>query len=144
MAADPLRFGPLNPRTIHLCVDMQNLYAEDTPWRTPWMQRVLPVIARIVERVPGQTVFTRFIPAATPEEMPGTWRRYYEKWRDLNLERLDPRLLDLVPPLGRFVPPAAVVDKKVYSAFAEPTLPALLRQRHADSIVVTGSETDVC
>jgi len=36
-----LRFGPLGGRTVHLCIDMQNLFAEDTPWHTPWMKRVL-------------------------------------------------------------------------------------------------------
>ena len=31
MAPEPLRFGPLTGRCIHLCVDMQNLFAEETP-----------------------------------------------------------------------------------------------------------------
>jgi hypothetical protein len=30
-----LRFGPLTDRTVHLCVDMQNLFALETPWHTP-------------------------------------------------------------------------------------------------------------
>ena len=65
MAPEPLRFGPLAGRTMHLCIDMQNLFAEDTPWHTPWMKRVLPVVAGIAERHAEQTIFTRFIPAAT-------------------------------------------------------------------------------
>jgi hypothetical protein len=32
-----LPFGPLTDRTIRICVDMQNLFAEGTPWHTPWM-----------------------------------------------------------------------------------------------------------
>ena len=56
---------------MHLCVDMQNLFAEDTPWNTPWMKRVLPVVTRIAERHPEETVFTRFIPAQHPDELPG-------------------------------------------------------------------------
>ena len=43
MPAAPLPHGPLPERTIHLCVDMQNIFAEDTPWQTPWMKRVLPI-----------------------------------------------------------------------------------------------------
>src|ERR1044071_6898672 len=140
----PLPLGPLGDRTIHLCVDMQNLFAEDTPWNTPWMKRVLPVVTRIAERHPEQTVFTRFIPARHPDELPGNWRRFYRRWAELTLERIDRRLLELVPPLNRLAPPAVVIDKRVYSPFAEPDLPQLLRERQVDTLVITGAETDVC
>ena len=123
---------------------MQNLFAEDTPWNTPWMKRVLPVVTRIAERHPERTVFTRFIPARHPDELPGSWRRFYRRWADLTLERIDPRLLELVPALHRLSPPAAVIDKRVYSPFAEPALPQLLRSRGAEALVISGAETDVC
>jgi nicotinamidase-related amidase len=142
--AELLEYGPLTTHTVHLCLDMQNLFAEDTPWHTPWMKRVLPVIHRIAERHRERTVFTRFIPPVRPEEMAGTWRRYYERWRDLTRERLDPRLLDLIGPLAELVPPATVIDKQFYSAFSQPELNRLLRQRGTDSLVITGAETDVC
>lgn len=54
---------------------MQNMFAEATPWHTPWMGRVLPVIEELVARRPEQTVFTRFIPPVRAEDMPGAWRR---------------------------------------------------------------------
>jgi nicotinamidase-related amidase len=76
--------------------------------------------------------------------MPGSWRRYYERWRGLTLERIDPRLIELVPPLAALVPPAEVIDKRVYSPFSEPQLSDLLRRRKIDSLVITGAETDVC
>jgi nicotinamidase-related amidase len=139
-----LRFGPLGERTFHLCIDMQNLFAEDTPWHTPWMARVLPVVVRIAERHPQHTVFTRFIPPRDPDELPGSWRHFYRRWEELTLDRLDPRLLELVPPLRRLAPPAAVIDKRVYSPFSEPGLPTLLRQRQANALVISGAETDVC
>ncbi|MBV8889757.1 MAG: cysteine hydrolase [Alphaproteobacteria bacterium] len=144
MDTSPLPFGPLTERTIHLCIDMQNLFAEETPWHTPWMKRVLPVVQRLAERFPERTVFTRFIPARHPDELPGSWGRYYRRWADLTLERLEPRLIELVPALARLVPPAAVVDKRLYSPFSEPELPRLLQKRNADALVVTGTETDVC
>jgi len=139
-----LRFGALDHRTVHLCIDMQNLFAEDTPWNTPWMKRVLPIIERLAERHPERTVFTRFIPARHPDELPGAWRRYYRKWAELTLERIEPRLIELVPSLARLAPPAAVIDKRVYSPFAERALHGLLRQRRIESLVISGAETDVC
>jgi nicotinamidase-related amidase len=142
--ASPLPYGPLNERTVHLCIDMQRLFAEDTPWHTPWMQRVLPVVVRIAEAHPEQTIFTRFIPPRHPDEMPGTWRRFYRRWAELTLERIDPGLLELVPPLARLVPPAITIDKRVYSPFSEQTIWQVLRERHADTLVITGAETDMC
>jgi nicotinamidase-related amidase len=139
-----LPFGPLTDRTAHLCVDMQNVFAEETPWHTPWMARVLPVVTQIAERHPSQTVFTRFIPPERPDRMPGSWQRYYERWRELTLERIDPRLIELVPRLAALAPPAEVIDKRVYSPFSEPGLGDLLRRRRIDSLVITGAETDVC
>jgi nicotinamidase-related amidase len=139
-----LTFGPLTNRTLHLCIDMQNLFAEATPWHTPWMARVLPVVEAIAASHAERTVFTRFVPPVKADEMPGTWRRYYQRWRDLTLERLDPRLIDLVPELARLVPPAVVIDKHVYSPFVERGLLRLLRERRTDALVITGAETDVC
>jgi nicotinamidase-related amidase len=139
-----LPFGPLGPRTLHLCIDMQNLFAEKTPWHTPWMSRVLPVVERIATARPAQTVFTRFIPARDESELPGSWRRYYQRWKDLTLERIDPRLVELMPSLARLVPPATVIDKRVYSPFSERALWQVLRQRQAEALVITGAETDVC
>jgi nicotinamidase-related amidase len=140
----PLRFGPLGKRTVHLCVDMQLLFADNTPWHTPWMNRVLPVITHLAERHAAQTIFTRFIPARHPDELPGSWRRYYRRWADLTLDRLDPILLELAPPLAHLVPPAVTIDKRVYSPFTERALWGELRRRQADTLVITGAETDVC
>lgn len=143
-AADPLPYGPLGPRTWHLCLDMQNLFAEETPWHTPWMRRVLPVVTRIAEAHPERTVFTRFVPPRRAGDMPGSWRRYYERWRELTLERIDPRLLELVPPLAALAPPATVIEKRHYSPFAAPRLRRLLAERDVEALIVTGAETDVC
>jgi nicotinamidase-related amidase len=142
--AHPLTFGPLTDRTVHLCIDMQNLFAEAIPWHTPWMQRVLPAVEEITRRHAERTVFTRFIPPETPEQMPGSWQRYYQRWREMTREHLNPALLNLVPTLARWVPPAAIVDKHVYSPFMERGLLSLLRARRADAVVITGAETDVC
>ncbi len=139
-----IRFGPLGERTLHLCVDMQTVFAERTDWHVPWMELVLPTVQRIVEWRPERTIFTRFIPPAHPEQMPGAWQRYYRRWRHMTGSEINPALVELVPMLQSLVPPATVVDKCHYSPFVEPTLPHLLRERGTDTLVITGGETDVC
>src|SRR4029078_10538269 len=78
------------------------------------------------------------------EQMPGMWQRYYTRWRVATRECIDLQLLELMPPLAALCPPATVIDKTRYSAFAEPKLVAYLREREADALIVSGSETDVC
>jgi nicotinamidase-related amidase len=134
----------LTPRTVHLCIDMQRIFSPDGPWATPWMERVLPVVTEIAARFPERTVFTRFIPPQRPEDMPGMWRSYYEKWRETTRQHLDPSMLELMPSLARLAPPATVIDKTRYSAFIDSGLRAHLEGRKADGLVITGSETDVC
>ncbi len=141
---ESLPYGPLTERTAHLCLDMQTLFAQRTDWHLPWMERVLPTILRIARAQARRTVFTRFVPPHTPDEMPGAWRRYYEKWRNMTRRELDPALIELLPPLAELVPPASVIDKRHYSPFAEPALMHLLRARGIDSLVISGAETDVC
>ena len=139
-----IRFGHLGPSAAHLCIDMQTVFAERTDWHVPWMERVLPVVQRIAETRRERTIFTRFVPPDDPEQMPGSWQRYYRRWRHMTGERIDPALIELLPPLRALVPPAQVIDKAHYSPFAEQVLPDLLRQRRIDTLVITGSETDVC
>lgn len=134
----------LTERSVHLCIDMQRVFSAEGPWATPWMTKVLPVAARLAGRYPERTVFTRFIPPERPDQMPGMWQRYYTRWRTATRECLDLSLLELMPPLAALCPPAAVIDKMCYSAFAEPTLLTHLRERKADALIVSGSETDVC
>jgi nicotinamidase-related amidase len=135
---------PLTERSVHLCVDTQRIFSTEGLWPTPWMDRVLPIAAPLASRHPERTIFTRFIPPQRPEEMPGMWQRYYRCWRDATRERLDLRLLELMPPLAALSPPATVIDKMRYSAFAEPEFLKHLRRREADALIVSGSETDVC
>ena len=134
----------LTDRTVHLCVDMQRLFSAEGPWSTPWLERTLPVISEIAERHAAQTIFTRFIPPVRPDDMPGQWRNFYHRWPEVTRQRLDGRLLELVPPLDGLVPPAVIVDKPVYSPFHGWRLAALLRERRVDTMVITGAETDVC
>jgi nicotinamidase-related amidase len=144
MANTGLQHGPLTRSCAHLCVDMQNLFAGDTEWHTPWMTRVLPMVERLAGACPERTIFTRFIPAARPGEGEGSWRRYWQRWPGMTREALPAEALDLIPSLARFVPPAEVVDKRVYSPWMEGDLHQRLRARGIDTLIISGAETDVC
>lgn len=134
----------IGARTVHLCVDMQRLFAPGGPWPTPWAPRILPAIVDLAGRSPERTLFSRFIPPDAPEALPGTWRQLYGKWREVTQAELAPELLELVPELKRFTPPAGLVDKTRYSAFSSPALLPALARLGADTLVLSGAETDVC
>lgn len=132
------------PNFIHICVDVQNVFARETEWWAPWLARVLPTIEAISDRYSDRTIFTRFIPPRTPEEAPGAWQAYYQRWRNMTRDRLAPDLLDLVPQLQRLVPPGRIVDKRIYSPWLGSGLHHNLKSAGIDTIIVSGGETDVC
>src|SRR5260370_6626584 len=93
---------PMKPieNAVHLCVDMQRIFAKGGVWETPWMERVRPVVADITSRFSERTVFTRFITPETSDERPGRWRKYYQRWEAATRSRLNSDQLDLLPELG--------------------------------------------
>jgi nicotinamidase-related amidase len=135
---------PLDRSALHIAIDMQRLFAESTEWFLPWLDRVLPNVVAIASHAPELTICTRFIPPERPEQMHGAWQDYYRHWRAMTRDTLDPRLLELAEPLARLCPPARILDKAVYSAFADPRLAPALRRKGIGTLIVTGGETDVC
>jgi nicotinamidase-related amidase len=122
----------ISAQARHLCIDMQVLFSSRGPWPAPWMERVLPVVLRLVERAPAQTIFTRFITPAHAEAMPGMWRPYYRKWAEVMRDRIDPQVLSLMPELQKFTPPAAAFDKMVSALRG-----SILREREQASVEQT-------
>ncbi|MFT4118147.1 cysteine hydrolase family protein [Bradyrhizobium sp.] len=139
-----LTYGPPGANAIHICVDMQRMFAEATDWKMPWLPRVLPNIVKIAAANPERALFTRFIPARAPGQGVGMWRHYYERWSSMTIDELGSEMVDLVPDLAHFVPPARTFDKYVYSPWTGSDLHARLREAAVDTIIVTGGETDVC
>ncbi|ACS60125.1 isochorismatase hydrolase (plasmid) [Rhizobium leguminosarum bv. trifolii WSM1325] len=129
---------------IHLCIDMQRMFAENTPWHVPWMKEVSPRIQEISQRYPQRTVFTRFVPPKRAEDMHGMWRSYYQKWDTMTLERLGPDMVDLVPSLKALVPPARIFDKMTYSPWTTGELHRVLAGEGVQTLAISGGETDVC
>lgn len=114
MIEDNRLSGSLGRNAVHLCVDMQRMFAEPTEWMMPWSAKVLPHITALVAFQPEKTIFTRFIPVHKTGQGQGMWKKYYECWASMTVERLGADMLELVPALARFAPPASVIDKHVY------------------------------
>ncbi len=129
---------------VHLCVDMQRIFASGGIWETPWMQRVLPAIIGITAQYPERTIFTRFITPNSAEEAWGRWKLYFERWKVTTRQSIGRTQLELVPELARFAPPARVIDKPTYSAFFRSSLATLLQENGITTVVISGAETDVC
>lgn len=140
MAAHGLVHGPLGENCIHLCVDMQRLFGPGYPWAIPWLERILPSIEQITRLHPERTLFTRFIPAQRPGEGAGAWSRYYERWADVTLEKVSPEAVRPHPVLERFVPPAMVLDKRVYFPWAEGALDRWVSDKHVNTVIISGGE----
>lgn len=136
--------GRIGERAVHLCIDMQRLFQPGGPWAAPWTEMIEPKIAKIVEQSPAHTIFTRFIPARSPNEARGAWRWLYEKWKDVTLENLDPNLVRLIDKFERYVPPGLCFDRLTYSAFADGRLYQILSERRVNTLIISGAETDVC
>lgn len=134
----------LDRNWAHLCIDMQSIFAEETDWHAPWLKRVLPAVEALAERAPERTVFTRFIPPETPQEAPGAWRHYYERWENMTRSRQPASMFDLVPTLARLVPPARVFDKPIYSPWLSGNLHGFFQSAGISTLIITGGESDVC
>lgn len=131
-------------KSAHICVDMQKVFAEPTEWWTPWAYKILPQIIALTEFDSSRTIFTRFIPALQNEKATGMWKRYYERWECMTLKKINPSLIDLIPDLSKFVPPAVVVDKHVYGPWVETALHQYLQKRGINTLIISGGETDIC
>jgi nicotinamidase-related amidase len=134
----------LGADTVLLVVDMQRMFAEASEWQVPGFERLIEPVLALHEAHPQASVFTRFVTPHTPAEAPGEWSRYYERWRGMTLDRMDPAMLDLVPALARCIPPGEVVEKRSYGGFDAPGFLHALQRRQASALVLAGVETEVC
>jgi nicotinamidase-related amidase len=144
LSAAGLRFGPIGRRAVHVAVDMQQMFAQDSEWASPATLAIAPCVARIAAHAPDRTIFTRFLAPKAGHEAPGQWQVFYRRWSSIVAAHRDPGMFDLLPMLQAFVPPARVVDKFTYSAYEAHGFQLALNGLGADTMILTGVETDVC
>lgn len=136
-----LPHGPLGPSTVHLAIDMQRLFMPGETWGVAALPSIVDPVRRLTEHQPERTLFTRFVVPEMMAAAKGSWQRYYAAWPDVVGDRLDPARLDILDGVG---PVRRVVDKLTFSAFEDTDLEDHLMTLVADTLVVSGIETDVC
>jgi len=131
-------------RTMHVVIDMQRLFAEDTVWHTPSLHDILPNVLRLCAAFEARTLFAKFMLPETPDHAPGRWQAYYRRWSMLTGSAVDPACQDLVAPLAALAAPEVQVEKFTYSVFKAPGFAERLRAQGVERLVFSGVETDVC
>lgn len=133
---------PLSARSQHIVVDMQEVFATNPQWGFAGIYEIVPAIAKLAKARPKNTLWTRFISAHSAEEAEGAWAALYRMWPGATLSAGAQMeiLADLLP----LADPNAVFDKPTYSSFHSQALIAELKHRQADTLILSGVETDVC
>lgn len=139
-----IKFGKIPSHARHICVDMQRMFSEDTPWKVNWFPKVIDTIEELIKFNPENTIFTRFIPIRNSKYATGAWKRYYQHWADMTSDKIDPDLLDIVPRLKTYIPPSQVLNKFVYSPWSSGFLHEYLQTHNVDTLIISGGETDIC
>jgi nicotinamidase-related amidase len=134
----------LGTDTVHVVVDMQRLFAEETGWRVPTIESVMPNIQRLVVHRPDRALYPRFITPKSVEAAKGNWQVFYRRWPQVTQDKLPPALFDLMAPLAARASAEAQIDKPGFSAFSTPDFAKALARLKAGALVLSGVETDAC
>jgi nicotinamidase-related amidase len=136
--------APLGPDTVHVVIDMQRLFEEETGWRVPDLAAVVPPIVSLIEHRPARALYARFVTPAGIGAAKGVWQSYYRQWPQVIRDRLPAGIFDLVAPLARHAAPHQQFEKEGFSAFSGPSFAGIVQDLGAATLVLSGVETDVC
>ena len=120
-------------KTLHIVIDMQRVFAEETVWHTPSIRDILPNVLDLCEAFKGRTLFAKFMLPETSAHAPGRWQTYYERWSMLTTSQL-----------AALSQPETEVEKFTYSIFKAPGFTERLKADGIDRLIFSGVETDVC
>jgi nicotinamidase-related amidase len=134
--------SPVGQDAVHVVVDMQRLFAEDTAWHVARLPEIIPAIGRLVAHRPERALYTRFVTPPDLSSARPNWRDYYQHWPQVIGDRLPLGMLDLVAPFEASA--AQIVDKEGFSAFSGLDFLPRLDALGAGTLVLSGVETDVC
>lgn len=138
-----LRFGPVGD-ALHVVIDLQRLFVEDSEWKVSGIPAILPAVGRLLDHAPNTAAYARFIPPPSAELAHGIWRDYYRHWNSVTTDQLAPGLLEVLPALAHRAPTSPILDKSGYSVFSSPAFRPLIAARGITTLILSGVETDVC
>jgi nicotinamidase-related amidase len=136
--------APIGADAVHIVVDVQRLFAEDTGWQVPTLDAILPNIHRLIDHRPARSLYTRFVTPSGSEAARGIWQRFYRHWPQVTKENISPDLFDLVAPLAAKALPEAQIDKDGFSSYTGAAFAPALDRLGCGMLVLSGVETDVC
>jgi nicotinamidase-related amidase len=154
-APSAVEFQPNLSRAALVVVDMQNDFVRaGAPLEVPDARATIPIIQTLASRFRARhspVIFTRFVagPQRTllwnwsPQCAPpacACWRDKRRIYADIAGERLAFEVVDELP----VAPTDHVIDKYGYSAFHDTVLPEILKAEGIDTLVVTGTVTQIC
>lgn len=138
------RFALCPSTTVHLAIDMQRMFAEQTEWHGPGLLALVPNVAAIAAALPKRTFFTRFTVPYSAEHAKGQWQNYYRRWHRFTGAVMNPDLVEVVDALALYATPGTLIDKPTYSVFEVEGFDQRLAALGTDTLLFTGVETDVC
>jgi nicotinamidase-related amidase len=132
----------MSSASVHAVIDLQSLFSSHPDWGVPTAGAIVDGVAALARHNPSRTLWTRYIPAKDSQTAKGCWRSYFEKWPRATLNAgVD---VNLLPQVKELAQSNAVFDKSGYSAFENPRFLERLRALGADTLILSGLETDVC
>ena len=134
----------LGPDTVHVAVDMQRLFAEDTGWQVPGFAGILSNVRRLAGHRPERTLYPCFITPPSASAARGVWQSFYRRWPQVTDGRLPPDRLELVAELAGLAPASARIVKEGFSSYSGPGFAPALDRLSAGTMVISGVETDIC
>ncbi len=140
----PRLHEPLPDTTLHVVIDMQDLFDSHPDWGGAALRQILPNVLRLVEHRPERAVYTRFWPPPDAASAVGRWRRFYERWPRTTLAKAGNHVVELVPELRGPAERGRVVVKTTYSAFTASAFQRLLAAEQPSCLLFSGVETDMC
>lgn len=148
-------FDAVAERTALIVVDMQNDFVRvDAPLEVPDARATIGVIRKLVGWFheqrrpviytkflagPGRTLIWNWSPQLAPPTC-GCWSGFQRSYPDVEGPRDCAAVIDELAP----APGDLVVEKFAYDAFHNTNLLDLLRARAVDTVLVTGTVTQIC
>ncbi|AYG02422.1 cysteine hydrolase family protein [Gryllotalpicola protaetiae] len=118
-------------------VDMQNVFAHDSPWASPDYETASVGIRRLMPAFGNRVVFTRYVAPAEPR---GAWVPYFAQWPFALVPAGDP-LYAFTPEIEGLAAGRPVVTRESFGKWGLELKAAL---HGASEIVLTGVSTDCC